>query len=195
MSGRRLIAAFALLWLWPSAAIAEDGPAGNQELGAELGLALGGGVTPGGLQLGGRYLYRLADVDWFDGAVGFTFGGGQASCFRDRDDSLVCDHGALDGIAVDVSAGIRRYFAGRNKFHPYLHGGVAARVLTYGDDDLLGFAVPLWVGGGVRAEVSEGVSVGGGAMLLAGPAWLDRGLGLEPQVSLAISAGVEFRID
>src|SRR5689334_16702460 len=47
----------------------------DQNIGAELGLAAGGRVTPGGLRIAGHYLYQLNDVDWFDGSIGFTYGG------------------------------------------------------------------------------------------------------------------------
>jgi hypothetical protein len=174
---------------------ADDAPAGNQELGARLGLGIGGRVSPGGLMIAGNYLYRLSDLDWFDGGVGFSFGSGAADCFHDRGDDLVCDHGALDGVAADVYAGIRRFFPGRGQFTPYAHGGVALRVASFAGDEVRGVVAPLWIGGGVRARVHETVSVGGGAMLLVGAGWFNRGLGIEPQASLAISAGVEFVID
>lgn len=175
--------------------IVEGEPAGNQELGASLGLAIGGHISPGGLHLAGAYLYRLSDVDWFEGRVGFSFGGGDPACFRDRKDAYTCAHSALDGFATDVMIGIRRFFGGRGEFRPYAHGGVAGRVASYADDDVLGFGVAGWIGGGVRARVADGVAVGGGGRLLVGPAWFDQGLGLELQATFTISAGVEFQLD
>lgn len=177
----------------PSVEVGE--PAGSQELGASLGMAVGGHISPGGLYVAGAYLYRLSDVDWFEGRVGFSFGGGDPECFRDRDDEFTCAHSALDGFAADVMVGIRRFFGGQNQFRPYAHGGVAGRVASYAADDVLGFGVAGWIGGGVRARVADGVAVGGGAQLLLGPAWFDQGLGLEPQPAFTVSAGVEFQVD
>lgn len=180
----------------PSVVAAADGePAGNQELDASLGIAVGGRVSPGGLHIGGRYLYRLSDLDWFDGGLGFSFGSGEAMCFRDRDASFVCNHGALDGFGADVSVGIRRFLPGQQGYHPYVHGGVALRVVSYGGDDVTGVAVPVWLGAGVRTTVHDGIAVGGGAVLSVGPGWFSSDLGLEPQLSLLISAGVGFTID
>lgn len=175
--------------------LAEGEPAGNQELGASIGLAMGGHISPGGLHLAGAYLYRLSDVDWFESRVGFSFGGGDPACFRDRENEYTCAHSALDGFAADVMLGIRRFFAGRGDFRPYAHGGVAGRVASYAEDDVLGFGVAGWLGGGVRARVADGIAVGGGGRLLVGPAWFDQGLGLEVQAAFTISAGVEFQLD
>ncbi|HTM22260.1 MAG TPA: hypothetical protein VL172_17190, partial [Kofleriaceae bacterium] len=136
-------------------------PPAQQELGAALGLAAGGRVTPGGLQADGTWLYRLSDLDWFEAGVGFRIGGGATECFRDRADDLVCNHGALQGVAAEVRAGIRRYFTAqaRGQFTPHAEAGVALRLARYGGDDLTGAALPLWLGGGVRAMVTDGLAV------------------------------------
>ena len=176
------------------AAGSDDAPAGNQELGARLGLAVGGRVSPGGLLIGGTYLYRLSEKDWFDGGVGFVYGGGDAVCFRDRQNNLQCDEGVLDGFAAEVTAGIRRFLPGRGDFHPFIHGGLAVRFVSYGADNLRGLAIPLWIGAGVRVRVADGVAVVGGANLEPGLAFMNHGLGIEPHGALSISAGVEFKI-
>lgn len=191
----RALAAAAVLALAPAARAEEPvDPAGTQELGARLGVEAGGRVTPGGAQLAGSYLYRLSDVDWFEGGIGFTYGGGGAECFRERDDTLVCDHGLVDGFGGELSAGVRRFFAGQERFSPYARAALGARLVVFNGDDVKGFAVPLIVGGGVRAQVADKVSVVGGADLRAGPGWYSRDLGVEPHISLVVHGGVEFRL-
>jgi hypothetical protein len=205
---RRLIAGLVLLLAAPRNAPAQapqaeapqvdvEVPPPQQEIAAGLGLAAGGRVTPGGLQVEGAWLYRLSDLDWFEAGVGFRYGGSSPACFRDRTDAIVCDHPAIHGAAADVRAGIRRYFAShaRGQFLPHAEAGITLRVARYGDDDLTGLAVPLWLGGGVRAVVTEGISVGGLARLEVGAGRFNRGLGLEPQVALIVLGGVDFAID
>ena len=79
----------------------EDAPdqdeIGDQAIGAEVGVAGGGNVTPGGLRIAGHYLYQMSQTDWFDGTASFTHGGGDAQCFRDRMDTFQCGHGFTDG--------------------------------------------------------------------------------------------------
>lgn len=194
----RLIGAAVLALAAAGDARAEDeASTTTQEIGAFLGLELGGGTTPGGLQAAGRYLYRLSDRDWLDTGVAFTFGGGDAECFRDRADDVVCDHGPLSGFAAEASAGIRRTFAsaGEGRFVPYAHAGVALRLVSFGDDGLRGAAVPLYLGGGVRARVADRVDVVGGALARAGVGFFNRDVGAEPQLSLAVVGGVEFGLD
>ena len=166
-----------------------------QQLGVRLGVGGGGRVTPGGLYLGGVYLYRLTKADWFETGVSFSFGGGGTTCFRDRDAELICDQGRLAGFSGEASAGVRRMLLGKGKLTPYLRAGVSFRFVNFGDDELKGVAVPVWAGGGVRAEVTPGVSVVGDASLHVGPAWMGRGLGLEPQASFIVVFGAEFRVD
>ena len=172
-----------------------DKPASTQELGARLGLAGGGRVTPGGLYVAGVYLYRLAEADWFETGVAFSFGGGDPGCFRDRDNATVCDQGLMSGFSGEVSAGLRRYFLGQGTLTPYARAGVSFRVVSFGDDDLKGVALPLWIGGGVRAKVAPRVHVMGDASLHAGPAVMGKRLGLEPQIAIMVVGGVEFELD
>ncbi len=167
----------------------------HQELGARLGLAGGGRVTPGGLYVGGAYLYRLTDSDWFEGGVAFSFGGGDRTCFRDRANAMVCDQGSLSGFGGEVSAGVRRYFLGKGNLTPYARAGISLRFVNFGSDDLKGVGLPLWIGGGVRARVANGVHVVGDASLHAGPSVMGKRLGFEPQLSIVVLGGVEFRID
>ena len=104
-----------------AAAVATSAPAdlNDQGIGASIGIATGGRSTPGGLRVGGHYLYQLASSDWFDGTASFTFGGGDAACFRDRKNEFLCDHGLADGRAVEVAANVRRFFGGSGDFWPF----------------------------------------------------------------------------
>jgi hypothetical protein len=166
----------------------------DREIGGVLGIASGSRTTPGGLRVGGRFLYQLSDEDWFDGNVAFTFGGGDAACFRDRADRFVCDHGLTDGFGGELGVGVRRFFAGNEGFRPYARLGVAARVIRFGKDDVTGFAIPISAGGGVRVRVSDDVAVGGEASLELGPGWLGHGLGLEFERGFAIGAVAEIAL-
>ncbi|HEU4732683.1 MAG TPA: hypothetical protein VFT22_32530 [Kofleriaceae bacterium] len=167
---------------------------GDQAVVAELGLAAGGRVTPGGLRIGGQYLYQLSERDWFDGAVSFTFGSGDAACFRDRSDQLVCDHGLADGFGLEVGASVRRIFAASGAFRPFARVGIGFGLARFGDDRVTGFTVPFHGGGGLRAQVSPGIAIVGEADLAVGFGTFGRGLGLEPQLGLTVAAGVEFRL-
>jgi hypothetical protein len=166
----------------------------ERELGGRVGLASGGRVTPGGLRIDGHYLYQLSEVDWFEGAASFTYGGGGPACFRDRADVLVCDHGLLAGVAAGFDATVRRRLGGQAGFWPYARVGLGLRLVRFADDDVSGLAVPLVVGAGVRARVGRGVAIAAEATGEAGLAYLSRGLGPEPQLGLVVAVGVEFRL-
>jgi opacity protein-like surface antigen len=167
---------------------------GEQGIGAELGIATGGRVTAGGLRAAGHYLYQLSDQDWFDGIAAFTFGGGAAACFRDRDNAFVCDHGLLQGGSVEVSANVRRYFGGQDQFLPFARAGVGLSIVRFSSDSVTGLGIPLHLGGGVRATVSDGIAIVGEGELAIGFGVFNHSLGLEPQVGVAITAGAEFRL-
>jgi hypothetical protein len=167
----------------------------TQELGAALGVEAGGRVSPGGLHVSARYLYRLSDVDWLESGAAFTFGGGDAACFRDRDDDFVCDHGIFGGFALEASAGVRRFFAEQGAFAPFARAGLGVRLVSFSSDDVLGAAFPVIAGGGVRARVAERIAIAAGADLRAGVGVYGRGLGAEPYLSFAVHAGVEFGLD
>jgi hypothetical protein len=187
-----LIAAPAAAFAGPDDAPDEPGDPPDQAVAGTLGAAGGGRVTPGGLRIGGRYLYRLSQEHWFEGTATFTFGGGGAACFRDRDDAFVCDHDRIDGFAADVGASIRRRMFGRDRYQPYVRAGIAARVVRYGADDVRGFAVPLTAAGGVRVAVGGNIAIGAEAALELGVGWFNHGLGAEPQLGLAVAGVVEF---
>jgi opacity protein-like surface antigen len=168
--------------------------AGDQALAASLGLELGGRLSPGGLHVAGAYLYRLTENDWFDGGLSFTFGSGQAACFRDREDDFVCDHGPLDGFGAELFGGLRRYFPGQGRFTPYGRAAVGVRRVGFGDDDVTGWAVPLQLGGGVRATIAERMTVSAGIDLRVGPAWFNRELDSQPHLGLAVHGGFEYQL-
>ena len=170
-----------------------EGP--TQEMGARLGLDVGGRISPGGLLISGTYLYRFSDVDWLDQSIGVTFGGQGAACFRDRQNELLCDHHILEGFAIDVSVGIRRYLVSSSEFSPYVRAGVALRGVFYSADDVRGFAVPVFAGGGIRARVAPRVAVVADATIRTGFAFFNRGLGVEPHAGFAVQGGVEFILD
>lgn len=172
--------------------VTEDIP--DQLLGGSIGLAGGGRTTPGGLRITGHYLYQLSDKDWFDGIASFTFGGGGSACFRDRQDDLLCDHGPAAGGAVEVIAAVRRMFAPQGRFRPFVRAGVGLALVRFSDDDLTGASLLLHAGGGLRAAVASGVAIVVGADLAAGAGTFGRGIGGEPQLGLAVTAGAELRL-
>lgn len=166
----------------------------DQAIGASIGAATGGRSTPGGLRISGHYLYQLTDRDWFDGTAAFTFGGGDAECFRDRMDTFLCDHGLADGTSVELGANVRRFLGGQGDFWPYLRAGVGLAIVRFGDDEVTGLAVPLHVGGGLRVSVAPNVAIIASGDLELGFGIFNHTLGLEPQVGLSVSAGAEFKL-
>jgi hypothetical protein len=166
----------------------------DQGLGASIGVVAGGRTTPGGLQVAGHYLYQLSDQDWFDGIAAFTFGGGDASCFRDRMNTFLCDHSLADGNELEVAATVRRFLGGKGDFWPFLHGGVGIAVARFGDDSVTGFAVPLHAGAGLRVSVTPDVAITAHADLELGFGMFNHSLGLEPQFGATIAAGAEFKL-
>jgi hypothetical protein len=168
----------------------------DQAVGADLGVATGGRVTAGGVRVAGHYLYQLAASDWFDGTASFTFGGGAAACFRDRADNYICDHGLAQGGSVELEAGVRHFFAPQGQFWPFLRGGVGLRYVRFGNDSVSGVAIPVHLGGGVRVAVhggaNEDIAITVQGALELGVGAFNHSLGLEPQLGLAITAGVEF---
>lgn len=173
----------------------EPDPVDSQEIGVLLGASIGGGVSPGGVALDGRYLYRLSELDWFEIGVNFALGSGDAECFRDRQSDLVCQHGLVDGFAAEVSGGLRRYFTGQQQFRPYAKVAVGLRMLSFSGDELRGVAIPVTAGAGVRVDVANRVLVVAEASLRGGPAFFTRDLGLEANLGLTIGAGVEFTLE
>lgn len=176
----------------------EEGPdedeIGDQAIGADVGVAGGGRLTPGGLRVAGHYLYQMSQSDWFDGTASFTHGGGEAQCFRDRMDTLQCGHGLTDGSSFEISANVRRVFAPRGQFHPFARAGIGVALVRFSSDQLSGLAFPLHAGGGVRARVAPGIAVVAQADLQLGLGLFGRGLGAESQLGMTVTAGAEFRL-
>jgi opacity protein-like surface antigen len=178
----------------PTSTEPADDEIGDQGISGQIGLTGGGRVTPGGLRIAGHYLYQLSERDWFDGTASFTFGSGSAACFRDRADQVVCSHGIADGAGVEVSATVRRVFAPQGAFRPYARVGVGIGLARFADDDVSGFTIPLHGGGGVRVKIAPAIAIVAEADLALGIGSFNRGIGLEPQLGLAVTAGVEFRL-
>jgi opacity protein-like surface antigen len=182
----------------PAAPVATAAPAdddiGDQAISAEIGVAAGGRVTPGGLRIAGHYLYQLSDEDWFDGAASFTYGSASAACFRDRSNGVVCQHGLADGAGLELQATIRHVLAPQGPFHPFVRLGVGLGIVRFGRDDVSGFTIPAHGGGGVRVAIWPGVAIVAEGDLVLGFGSFSRGLGSQPQLGLAIAAGVEFRL-
>ena len=171
-----------------------DDDMGDQGIGAAMGIAAGGRVTPGGLRFTGHYLYQLSNEDWFDGTASFTFGGGDAACFQDRMAVTQCGHDFNDGNAIELAAGVRRMFAARGTFRPFARAAVGLSFVRFRNDDVTGLAIPIHLGGGVRARVAPGLAVVGQAEVMLGLGGFGRGLGAEPQLGMAVTAGAEFQL-
>jgi hypothetical protein len=166
----------------------------DQAIGASIGAATGGRSTPGGLRITGHYLYQLTDEDWFDGTASFTFGGGDAMCFRDRMDEFSCDHGLADGNAAEIAANVRRFLGGQGDFWPFLRAGVGISLVRFGDDDVTGLALPFYFGGGLRVSVAPNIAIIAHGELELGFGGFSHDLGFEPQLGLSVAAGAEFKL-
>jgi hypothetical protein len=176
-----------------SPALADD-DAPQVALAAEVGAVGGGGATPGGMRVGGRFLYRLAEHDWFDGGMAFTFGRGTAGCGAVEPDAMSCQHGVADGFAGDLSFGVRRDLGGQAGFVPFARVALFGRVLRFAYDDVTGAAAGGGGGVGIRAAVRPGLAVVGGATAFAGMAHLSDDIGAAGQLGLSIAAAAEFRM-
>jgi hypothetical protein len=84
--------------------------------------------------------------------------------------------------------------AQRGKFVPFVRAAIGLAYVRFGDDDVSGLAVPLHLGGGLRTQVAPMVAIAALADLTVGLGKFNRGLGGEPQLGLAITAGAEFRL-
>jgi len=167
---------------------------GDQLIGGTIGVAAGGRTTPGGLHVTGHYLYQLSEQDWFDGIAGFTFGGGDAACFRDRSDTLLCDHDLAEGGSIELALGVRRMFLPQGRFRPFARVAVGGALVRFGGDDVSGAALVGHAGAGLRASVAPGVAVIALADVMLGVGAFSRGVGGEPQLGLAVTAGAEVRL-
>ena len=173
---------------------ASNDDVGDQAVSVQAGLATGGRVTPGGLRIAGHYLYQLSERDFFDGSAAFTFGSGSPACFRDRDDKTICDHGLADGAGVEISARIRRMFAPSGAFYPFAQLGVGIGFARFSNDDVSGLTIPVHGGGGIRYSATRFIAIVAEGDLALGFGSFGRGLGTQPQVSLTVTAGAEFRL-
>jgi len=178
----------------PAAPVEAADEIGDQVIGGGIGIAAGGRSTAGGLRVTGHYLYQLSQQDWFDGIASFTFGGGDAACFRDRADDVVCDHGLAAGGSIEVAAGVRRMFAPQGRFRPFARAAIGIALVRFDSDEVTGIAFAAHAGGGLRAAVSRGVAIVALADATLGIAGFGRGLGGEPQLGLAVTAGAEVRL-
>ena len=199
---RGIVIALALALAGPAFAQAEESveeettaePSGDIALGGRLGMQLGvGGLTPGGLRVGGAYLHRLDEEWWFDGEMTFSFGGGGMECDLAAAGGAECDHGLLDGAGLQFVAGVRWLLpAYAGGFQPYLRGGAGAGYANFGDDEVSGFALMGQLAGGGKFQVAERVSVGAEAALFLGPGWFSDDLGTVGYGGLVVQAAMEF---
>ncbi|HEY5949184.1 MAG TPA: hypothetical protein VIV40_27010 [Kofleriaceae bacterium] len=188
----------------PDAAVAApaqtsgDAPAdmGDQAISAMIGIAGGGRSTPGGLLVAGHFYYQLSDEDWFDGSASFVFGSGGADCFRDRMDSVICDHGLADGYAGKLTVAARRFLPtiASGTFWPFVRAGVGTSIVRFPDDEITGITFFLTAGVGLRASITDAIALTAGADLELGLGQFSNGLGGEPQLGVNISAGAEFKL-
>lgn len=191
---RYLIALVGLAVATPAFADDAVKPA-TQGIGAELGVASGSHITPGGLRVAGHFLYQLSADDWFDGTASFTFGGGAAKCFLDRDGGYVCDHGLLDGKSGELVAAVRRMYDAQGQFRPYARAGAGIGIARFSDDDVTGLTLALHGGGGVRAQVADQLAVVIDADVIAGVGLFGHSVGAAAQLGFTIMGGVEFALE
>jgi hypothetical protein len=184
----------------PASATPATGPAsgsddmGDQAIGGQIGFAIGGSVTPGGLHIAGHYLYKLTVHDWFDSVAAFSFGGNAAACFHDRSDALVCTHGLLDGDAIELTGEVRHVFPDQGRYRPFAMAGIGIAVVHFDGDSLTGVAIPLHAGGGLRLTIATDVALVAQAEVTLGIAILNRGYGAAPQLGAQVTAGAEVRL-
>ena len=167
--------------------------AADQEPGARMGGHFNlGGLGAGGADLGGTFLYRVAEKVWIDTRAHATFGGGGEDCYLARDLSTTCDPSTLSGDAITVYVGPRLFLGPIGEWTPHLGGGAGLGYAVLPDDDLGGLVVPLWLGGGARRELRPGLWLGGELVLSGGPAYFGRGQGWGPFVALSAFASLDF---
>ena len=164
----------------------------DQGIGAAIGVAAGGSVTPGGVRVTGHYLYQLSSQDWFDGVASFTYGGDTAGCYRDRMSTTMCDHGLTAGSGVEIAATVRRMFRAQGAFQPFARLGIGVAIARFAADDVMGIGLPIHAGGGVRARVAPAISIVAQAELSLGVGAYSHELGAEPLIGMAVTAGAEF---
>jgi hypothetical protein len=187
--------------LLPRLALADDQappPVAKQEVGARLGLQLDlGDYGAGGARVGGVWIYQLSEHWWFDSGADAVFGGSGGECFLSRDPggTRVCDRGAVDGFAFDVTLGVRYAFAApASGFVPYLHGGLGGGLASLGTDGVSGLRLSFWAGAGLRRRVTDTVAIVGEAQLQLGPALLSDDVGTRAFLEGALVFGVDFAL-
>lgn len=190
------------LAVFPRGAVAEghegDTPLRtDQEIGARLGTQLGAlGVTPGGLRVGGVFLYRMSERTWFDAEAASSFGAGASQCNVRQDRSLDCEHGLADGFGFQLGAHLRWFLTTRpSGFQPYVRGGLGLDLAHFGGDDVTGVALTARGSFGIRHPVGSGVMVGGEALLSAGPGLYSGGVGVRPYTALLVQFGLEIALN
>ena len=108
-------------------------------------------------------------------------------------DATICDHGLADGGTVELAANVRRIFGRARSVRPFARAGIGLAIVRFSDDDVTGLAIPLHLGGGVRASVSHGRRRRrAGRSCELGFGGFNHGLGLQPQAGLTVTAGAEF---
>jgi hypothetical protein len=183
--------ALALVALAPALAAAER-PA-DLEMGARLGARLNlGGLGNGGAQIGGAFLYRLSEWVWFDTQAHVSVGGSAKHCYLGRDRDVVCDPSLASGAGVLLLGGPRWFLPPVGNLTPHAGAGLGLGYASFTADDLAGVALPAWIGGGARARVAPGVSVGGELVVTGGPARFSRDQRWGPFLSLSILGSVDF---
>src|SRR5439155_9043200 len=110
------------------------------------------------------------------------YGHGAAACFRDRMDVFTCDHGIDDGNAVELTATVRRFLGGNEKFWPFVRGGVGVAIARFPADSVTGLAIPFRGAGGIRVSVAPTVAVTVQGELALGFAAFTHSLGLQAQL-------------
>ena len=193
----------AVLAFVPAAAQADEpaaaeAPMGKQEIGLRLGAQVGlSSLTPGGVRLGGVYLYRMDETTWFDGEASTAFGAGGSGCFYDRSENLtlVCHHGGFDGFGMSLAAGVRYVLTEQaSGFLPYLRAGAGLSYAGFSDDSVSGVGLFGYGGAGGRFRVAPGVAIGGEALLLLGAGLYNSDLGGRLLAGLVVQFGVEFTL-
>jgi hypothetical protein len=84
--------------------------------------------------------------------------------------------------------------SGQGVFWPFLSGGVGLRLVHFSGDAVTGLGIPLYAGGGLRSKVTDGVAITTEGQLELGFGAFNHTLGIQPQLGVAITAGVEFRL-
>ena len=191
-------------------AVARAANADPERVAVAMGLAGGGGWTPGGVRVDGSYLLALDARDGLDVGVGLTIGGDRAACAPVSTGGYTCSHGLVQGQSLAFRAGYRRFFGRSAGIEPFLRVGAAIAVIRFPDDvvttmtestampmpttGLYGVAIAARAGVGVRVPYSPSlaftfaVELEAGLGVFAGNADGKRILGG------AMTAGLEVRL-